>query len=667
MSDNKTIKPVSTGYSNHDAGNSDGLKWQRELQLYKDYKTTLIIDGNVIDETLEYIQNENKYIKVSLDEFLDDYFSNLGYKNIIFFNMVDGFYNPISEVNKGDVENKIATIVDRTMEERGIAKPQGGNKIPGESESTSKFTIASRNIRNLMINQLEPVVIILKDASRYIVDKESHEASETYAFAQTALGINNTTRVATANPNNLSNLLIVITDKNNDVPPWFFNNHPLVQVISIPHPNRGLRQIFVDHFCQKLVDENQDDEKKHKAQFVDLTGGFSLRDLESLVDMMVREGIPLSQIQKGVTKFKYGIKDNPWEATELFDRVANNQIEERIANRVKGQEKAVKEAVSIIRRSVFGLSGLQHSSNKSKPKGILFMAGPTGVGKTELAKSIAEAIFGDEDKIVRFDMSEYSLEHSDQRLLGAPPGYVGYSEGGQLTNAVKENPFSVLLFDEIEKANPLILDKFLQILEDGRMTDGKGETVHFSETFIIFTSNIGTSVRSSGNMDREAGSFSGESTITKYGDCGCNETDVELKKQKWQHYHSTIMDSIRYYFDNKLGRPELRNRIGQNFIVFNYISLKAGNEIFDKLLNKTKEALFEEKGITLELFPDAYNKLLQVCVNEETLKEGGRGIGNHLEKRFLNSLALLISKTKKYRNCRIDIKDINENGDFIGE
>jgi len=136
---------------------------------------------------------------------------------------------------------------------------------------------------------------------------------------------------------------------------------------------------------------------------------------------------------------------------------------------------------------------MQHSSESSKPRGILFLAGPTGTGKTEIVKAIAEALFEDEKTLIRFDMSEYTAEHSDQKLFGAPPGYVGYDNGGQLTNAVKNNPFSILLFDEIEKAHPNIMDKFLQILEDGRMTDGQGNTVYFSETLIFFTSNVGIS------------------------------------------------------------------------------------------------------------------------------------------------------------------------------
>src|SRR5690606_1955709 len=115
----------------------------------------------------------------------------------------------------------------------------------------------------------------------------------------------------------------------------------------------------------------------------------------------------------------------------------------------------------------------------------------TGVGKTELAKALAEVLFGAEDAYIRFDMSEFSAEHSEARLIGAPPGYVGHSAGGELTNAVRERPFSVLLFDEIEKAHPRILDKFLQILDEGRLTDGSGSTVHFSESLIVFTSNLG--------------------------------------------------------------------------------------------------------------------------------------------------------------------------------
>jgi ATP-dependent Clp protease ATP-binding subunit ClpA len=146
---------------------------------------------------------------------------------------------------------------------------------------------------------------------------------------------------------------------------------------------------------------------------------------------------------------------------------------------------------AILRRCFYNLSGAQFSRYSNRPKGVLFFAGPTGVGKTELAKTITEFIFGSEHNYIRFDMSEFSQEHADQRLVGAPPGYVGYEVGGELTNAIRQRPFSVVLFDEIEKAHPKILDIFLQILDDGRLTSGRGETAYFSESLIIFTSNLG--------------------------------------------------------------------------------------------------------------------------------------------------------------------------------
>jgi ATP-dependent Clp protease ATP-binding subunit ClpA len=186
--------------------------------------------------------------------------------------------------------------------------------------------------------------------------------------------------------------------------------------------------------------------------------------------------------------YRFGEKRSPWEDLS-YDKLCN--VKSILKKRVIGQDHAIDHVETTIIKASMGLSGIQHSAKMSKPKGVMFFVGPTGVGKTELAKATAEFLFGDENACIRFDMSEYNHEESDQRLIGPPPGYVGFEAGGQLINAVLDRPFSVLLFDEIEKAHPKILDKFLQILEDGRLTDGRGVTAYFSETIIIFTSNIG--------------------------------------------------------------------------------------------------------------------------------------------------------------------------------
>ena len=163
-------------------------------------------------------------------------------------------------------------------------------------------------------------------------------------------------------------------------------------------------------------------------------------------------------------------------------------MEDRLHERVIGQDEAVRAVAAAVRRSRAGLQ------DPNRPMGTFLFLGPTGVGKTEMARSLAEFLFDDEDAMVRIDMSEYGERHSVARLIGAPPGYVGYEEGGQLTEAVRRRPYSVVLFDEIEKAHPEVFNIFLQVFDDGRLTDGQGRTVDFTNTVIIMTSNVGSQI-----------------------------------------------------------------------------------------------------------------------------------------------------------------------------
>jgi ATP-dependent Clp protease ATP-binding subunit ClpB len=173
----------------------------------------------------------------------------------------------------------------------------------------------------------------------------------------------------------------------------------------------------------------------------------------------------------------------------LFARV--KEARTLLETRIKGQPHAIEKTLDILARSITGLSGSQSGPRHQKPRGVLFFAGPTGVGKTELANAVTELLFGDEAACQRFDMSEFMEEASVSRLIGAPPGHPGHERGGELVNAAHRRPFSVFLFEEIEKAHPRILDMFLQILDEGRLTDARGATAHFSQALIIFTSNTG--------------------------------------------------------------------------------------------------------------------------------------------------------------------------------
>ena len=207
-------------------------------------------------------------------------------------------------------------------------------------------------------------------------------------------------------------------------------------------------------------------------------------------------------------------------------------------------------------------------------------------------------------------MSEYNHEHSDQRLVGAPPGYVGYEAGGQLTNAIREKPFCVLLFDEIEKAHKKILDKFLQILEDGRLTDGKGETVYFSEAIIIFTSNIGA------NADYD------------------NMNPDQIRRR--------FIESVKSHFLNELERPELLNRIGEdNILAFNFID---NAEIFSQIARSKFQRIIDfvkERYQADIVFEDESDVFLTISMRTN-MKNGGRGMLNEIEKQIVNPLSQLI-------------------------
>jgi len=226
-------------------------------------------------------------------------------------------------------------------------------------------------------------------------------------------------------------------------------------------------------------------------------------------------------------------------------------------------------------------------------------------------------------------MSEFSSEHSEARLIGAPPGYIGYNAGGELVNAVRQRPFSVLLFDEIEKAHPRILDKFLQILEDGRLTDGRGDTVFFSETIIIFTSNLGSLEEKERLVDDGAGRV----TVVRERVPAFNALDppeYEVLCQK-------MLAAISHYFRVRIERPELLNRIGQNIVVFDFIRPPTAAQIAEKMIASILRRVRTEHGIEIVLRDPTSKELVAEATSD--LSNGGRGIGNRLESLLINPLA----------------------------
>jgi ATP-dependent Clp protease ATP-binding subunit ClpA len=263
--------------------------------------------------------------------------------------------------------------------------------------------------------------------------------------------------------------------------------------VHIPLPGVEERETFFRDTHALFDDSTPNDrfdphDADHLRLVANLADGLNQRDLISLAALSKREqlGLGPAQVKPLLDRFRFGTRDNAWTRIKPEMLRAAKEI---LGRRVKGQDEVLDEVIPVLVRAKLGMTDMGGTLRSSKPRGALFFVGPTSVGKTELSKAIAELIFGDERALLRFDMSEYSEEHQQARLIGAPPGYVGFDQGGQLTNAIIAKPFSVVLFDEIEKAHGRILDKFLQVLDDGRLTDGMGRTVYFSEAILIFTSN----------------------------------------------------------------------------------------------------------------------------------------------------------------------------------
>jgi ATP-dependent Clp protease ATP-binding subunit ClpB len=279
------------------------------------------------------------------------------------------------------------------------------------------------------------------------------------------------------------------------------------------------------------------------------------------------------------------------------DRERLTRLEEELGRRVVGQRAAVEAVSDAVRRSRAGLA------DPNRPTGSFIFLGPTGVGKTETARALAEFLFDDERAIVRLDMSEYMEKHSVARMIGAPPGYVGYEEGGQLTEAVRRRPYSVILFDEIEKAHPDVFNVLLQILDDGRLTDSQGRVVDFRNTVIIMTSNVGSA------LILEAG---------------------EQDATGWVRIEQAVRDQLRLHF-----RPEFLNRV-DDIIVFRQLDRTDIAAIVELQLARVR-ALLEQKGLALRVTPEAGELVAGEGYDPAF---GARPLKRVIQRRIQNPIAL---------------------------
>ena len=564
-------------------------------------KKCVMIDGNVGDV---YLDDKNKI--VTLREFLEAMFKDMDYQDIVYWDRVEGATGAIDKLTLTDEVEVEGDAYDLGDEEEETPKAQQGLfKSPAEI-----LNVVYKNV----IDKKKKVAFII-NWSEYLFSANGLSEDERQNITLLGKALKDR-KIDYLSSDCNESVVVIILNKASGLPLSFYQGNPEVEIVTLQKPDREERKQMV----QKIEDSF---EVRLKSGTSSLLDNENIDCIDMMEDFTNREIIQLSRMSRKEDKmsfdklfylFKYGEKENPWEKLEQA-RVKN--IKKELAERVVGQDEAIEKIEKTVVKAYMGLTGLHKTSSRSMPKGVFFFVGPTGVGKTELSKALAKFLFGDEQACIRFDMSEYAQENSDQKLIGAAPGYVGYEEGGQLTNAIKEHPFSVVLFDEIEKAakpNPRILDIFLQILEDGRLTDSKGETVYFSDTIIVFTSNLGANqVQASSDKEGVAKEF------------------IRIVKE---------------YFDQELKRPELLGRIGYNNIVpFNFIQDKEFQYKICKSKLKPVIRGIEEKyklDLEFEKEMDAINYILSAVDSAK----GGRDILNAINDRLLDPLAMFLFENK---------------------
>jgi flagellar biosynthesis GTPase FlhF len=558
-----------------------------------------ILHGNIRDRFL--IGEE----LMTLQEALHGALTHFGYDLVVDYNVADGL-KPHGEA-VDDLPKLLENIRNARAAARQRQQPAAAN--PSESQAAintlrsvlpspraAGVTETLRDIAGLLAQSERTVACVVEAADR-LVAGALHTLSEDGQVQLAILegALEDAAYVTQPEGGIRRNLMILLVEDLSQLAGFLYTrSNPHVVPIAVGLPDTPTRTAVLRRSFSEVSGHLDEHEERAVVELGRMSDGMPLWDVAALSYTARDLQIPLTETNKLLARHRYGDIRNPW-VDLMTDPSRVREIRQALGRMVFGQDRAVDAVARVVERSVAGLGFESDPLTKTRrPRGAVLFVGPTGVGKTELAKALAAWLFGTEASLAVFDMSEYQERHAVHRLIGAPPSYVGHEAGGALTNRVRAQPFSVLLFDEIDKAADEVFDVFLQILAEGRLTDGQGQTANFADSVVIFTSNEGA-------RDRPA----------VQGD------DSEARDTLSAHYR----DAVKRRF-----RPEFIGRVGEgNIISFNGLAHEARHSIAEKTLSRLAHNLREVRSLDVH-FADSVIQGLVETSRSATDEYGGRAI-----------------------------------------
>lgn len=636
-----------------DLTSSTSSTWIQELERQLHRSRHVILHGNVRDQALL-----NGKL-VGFEDALNHTLESCGYVVRASFNQVDGivyatpetraqfdkaWQDPKLSVAPADSGYSPPTLEPTQRTGDSVSTDSGASQKPPECTT---LDLALPIFRSALRNNRELTCAIVYFSDRLFQSDEHQSKEERKDTVQLSLIASEARKRSSGGLMGLRNALILVAPSLGAVPKWLYRNNPYFSLVSVEPPGVDERKaylsLFSDYFYMDPQNTKPDD--KLKEEFAALTDGLSYHDLESIRFTSNHEKLKLQEPRRLIDFFKHGRQDDPWEKLGIEEiRTARDSL----AKEVIGQSAAIDAVCNILISARGGIDVETTGRRLTRPKGALFFVGPTGVGKTELAKTVTQFIFHDSSAFGRFDMSEYHEEHNALRLTGAPPSYVGYEAGGQLTNWVKLHPFSVILFDEIEKAHPAIMDKFLQVLDDGRLTDGTGTTVYFSQSLIVFTSNIGSTEEKESQLGRPI------------------RVPTIRPDMTYKEVGKLYREAVRNHFI-KIGRPEILGRIGdENIIVFDIMRSENVPQILQKFLSSIASSVKEKYGLRLDFDGSIVELCQRHCAQPQVAVSGYRSIRTFVKSHIIPPLnGKLLDQNRSSIGLRVlaigdtvDIEDI---------